>query len=113
MQRHGCHRIATPAAPDKNFRHHDRHTDQNDAKQVDQNECATTVLPGDIRKLPDIAKSDCRASDGQDERKPGRPVAMQGFSFRRVDCIMVLHFIILWPDKMGARASKGAILEEI
>ena len=69
----GTDRIEAGFAPDGEFGQHNGQPDQGDANQINQDECATAVLPGDVGKLPDIAEADGGTGSGQNETHPGGP----------------------------------------
>ena len=60
---------------DQQLRHHDRHPDHQDADQVDEDERAPVVVPGDVGEAPEVAQADGAARGGEDEAGAGAPVA--------------------------------------
>ena len=56
---HRRYRIAAPAPTEQNLRHHYRHTNQDDAKQIDQDKRAATILAkSSIAVSPLVSKID-------------------------------------------------------
>ncbi|MNF52785.1 hypothetical protein D3C84_341440 [compost metagenome] len=67
--------VGAAAAADHELGHQQRNADGQDTGQVDQDEGAAAVLPGDIGKFPDIAQAHRRTGGGEEEYPARRPQA--------------------------------------
>ena len=69
-------------AADGELHHHDGQAQDNQEDQVDQDECGTAVLAGDVGEAPDVAQSDCATRADKKEADAGGEVLAR--SARRV-----------------------------
>jgi hypothetical protein len=71
----GAHDALLRLSTDEKLRHHDRETDAGDADEVDENERAPVVFPGDERELPEVPEADRASGGGENEACAGSPVS--------------------------------------
>ena len=69
-----AHDAGLAPAADQDLRHHDREPDGQDARQVDEHECASLVVPGDEGELPEVPQPDGAPGRGEDESETRSPV---------------------------------------
>ena len=91
------HRAGLCRAAHGKFHGHGRNAQNNQAYQVNQYECASSVLPGQPWKLPYVADAD-RASCTQQD-KPKTAPKMFSFHFKVLSILSRLLLICLQPDK--------------
>ena len=71
-----AHGTAPCRASKGKFHRHDRDTEHNEEEKIDKNERPASVLPDEIRELPDIADTDRTAGTEENEAE----AALQRFS---------------------------------
>ena len=77
---------------------HDGQADQRDAYEVDQDECTALVVPGDVRKFPQVAQADGAARCSEHKTKARAPMVAR-----------LLHGILLpWPGLRMNRRTRHA-----
>jgi hypothetical protein len=74
----GLHRRTLGGTPDREFAHHNRHADHENADEIDQNENAAAVFARDVGEFPDISESDRGPGTGEQEADPASPMTSFG-----------------------------------
>ena len=73
-----AHRIGFRLTPQHDLRDHHRQSHQQGGDDIDQQKAGAAILPGQIGKLPDVAKADRRAQ-GRGKHAEGAGKAISGF----------------------------------
>ena len=70
----GAEDIAAARPAERKLHDHDRKTERDQEKQIDQHEDRAAVLAADERETPDVAETDRTARRKQNETEPGTEI---------------------------------------
>ena len=80
---HGVNRALATLAANQYLSHHHRHTNQQNAAQVNQHKGPTTIAASYIGELPHIAQTHGRAGSGHNKGPATGPSSMHTFYLQR------------------------------